>query len=89
VRAEVRLSLGGQQDEDLVVSLIASTHDEPPSIGILPDGEARAGRAPGVEHLGVGARRPADPLEEIEYEGLDGVRQQDLPRKTSKRSPRQ
>jgi hypothetical protein len=89
VGAEVRLSRGGQRDEHLVVSLIASTYDEAVSIGVLPDREARAGRAPRVEHLRVGARRPADPLEKIEYEGLDGVWQRDLRQKNSNRSPRQ
>jgi hypothetical protein len=76
---QVRLPCGGQQDEDVDVSRITSTYDETSSIGVFPDRKTWARRAPRVEYLGVRAGRPVDPLEEIDYEGLDGVGQRDLP----------
>jgi hypothetical protein len=86
VQVEVRLTGRGQRYEHLDVSGIAPPHDETASVGVLPDGESWAGRAPRIEHFAVGARRAADPLEKIEHEGLDGVGHQDLLRKTSNRS---
>src|SRR5947209_4662526 len=41
---------------------------------VLPHGQARAGRAPRVEHLGVRTRLGTDPFEEVEDEAFDGVR---------------
>src|SRR5581483_12385614 len=38
--------------------------DEPVRERVLPDREARAARAPGVDRLGVGTRARGDPVEE-------------------------
>jgi hypothetical protein len=51
----------------------ASTRDEPPLVGLLPDGEARTRRPPRFDDLGVGAWLTADPGEEIENEAVDGI----------------
>ena len=58
---------------------LAMANDEAALVGGLPDGEAWAGRAPCIEHFVVGTRTCADPLEQIEHQGLDGVGQRGPP----------
>ena len=47
--------------------------DEPTLLSGLPNRQARTRRPPGVQHLAVGTWARADPFEEIEDEGVDGV----------------
>ena len=42
------------------------TGNEATVVGVLPHGQAWAGRPPGIEHLGVGPRVGPDPLEKVE-----------------------
>jgi hypothetical protein len=49
------------------------TRDEASIVGVLPHGKARTRRPPRLEHLGVGAGVGADPLEEVEDQGVDGL----------------
>lgn len=42
-------------------------------VGVLPDGQARARGPPRVDDFRVGSRLGADPFQEIENEGIDGV----------------
>lgn len=50
------------------VTAVDPTGDQTMLYGVLPDGEPRAGGAPGVHHLRIRARLHGDPLDEIEYE---------------------
>ena len=47
--------------------------DETTLLSGLPNRQARTRRPPGVQHLAVGTWARADPFEEIEDEGVDGV----------------
>jgi hypothetical protein len=49
------------------------TVDEATLLSGLPNRQAWARRAPGLEDFGVGAWARADPFEEIEDEGVDSV----------------
>jgi hypothetical protein len=49
--------------------------DEAPLEGLLPHGQARARRPPGLEHLAIRPPARADPLEEVEYQRFDDVSQ--------------
>jgi hypothetical protein len=44
--------------------------DETAVVGILPDGKARTGRSPSVEHLIVGPVPSCEPLKQIKNQGF-------------------
>ncbi len=73
VLAQVRRPGGGQRD-----ARAASRHmmarDEPAVVGCFPHREARTRGSPRLEYLGVRTRAWADPLEEANDQGVDGVR---------------
>jgi hypothetical protein len=58
---------------ELTVPRLVDPLDEASVVGLLPDGKARARRPPRVEHLGVGARAGAQPLEEVQHKVVDVV----------------
>ena len=59
-------------------TLLIVTCYEAPVIRILPDGKPGTRGAPRGHDLGIGPRFGPDPFEEIEYEGVNGVRQRGL-----------
>ena len=63
----------GRQRDERAISRRVLACDEAPIDGLLPHGQARARRPPGVEHLGVGAGIGTDPLEEVEDQRVDGI----------------
>ena len=56
-------------------TLLMVTRYEAALIGILPDGKSRTRGTPCGHDLNVGPRSGPDPFEEIEYQGVDGIRQ--------------
>ena len=58
---------------DLTQVRNALTLDIAPVVGFLPHGQARAGRAPSFEHLGVWTRARSQPLKEIKNQILNNV----------------
>jgi hypothetical protein len=49
------------------------TRDEALVVGILPHGQTRARRPPGIEDLGVWTRSGTYPLKEVENQSFNGV----------------
>jgi hypothetical protein len=49
------------------------TRDEPPVVGLFPDGQARTRRPPRLNRLGVGAGAGAQPLKQVQNQALDDV----------------
>jgi hypothetical protein len=47
--------------------------DETSLVGLFPNGEARTGGAPGVDHLGIRTRRRPYPFQEVKKEIVDYV----------------
>ena len=66
------LPAGIRHRDEPTTTCLESTHDESMFVGVLPDGQARAGRPPCVDHLGVGARSAAYPLEQVEDQSFNG-----------------
>jgi hypothetical protein len=71
--AQELLTGNGHRNEAPSFGLM-TRRDEPPVVGVLPNGKARTRRPPGVEYLDVGARVRADPFEKVENQRLECVR---------------
>jgi len=48
--------------------------NEPSRVGVFPDGKTRAGRAPGLNDLTIRSRAWANPLKQVKYQSIDGIR---------------
>ena len=55
-------------------TLLRAACDEAARVGILPDWKTGARGPPCGHDLGIGPRSGPDPFEEIEYQGVDGIR---------------
>ena len=74
---EMLLPKGGQAN-DCSDAVLESTRYEAPITGILPYRKAGTRGAPRGHDLGIGLRIGPDPFEEIEDQGVDGIRQRNL-----------
>jgi len=63
----------GRRDANARVAVAVLGCEEPAIVGLFPDGQARAGGAPGFDDFLVGALAQGDPFKEVEDEGFDGV----------------
>ena len=67
------LQTGWRDHDPGGLTRLAMAHDEAGVGGVLPHGQARAGRPPGLHGLGVRPGVRADPLEEVEDQVVDGL----------------
>jgi hypothetical protein len=59
-------------------TMLMVTRYEAPLVGILPGGQPGTRGAPRGHDLPIGLRLGPDPFEEIESQGIDGIRQRGL-----------
>ena len=48
--------------------------NEPSRIGVFPDGKPRARGAPGLNDLTIRSRAWANPLQQVKYQSIDGIK---------------
>jgi hypothetical protein len=67
------LGAGRSHRDERALSANTTARNEAAVVGVFPHRKTRARRPPRLEHLGVGARFGAHPLEEIKDQCVDGV----------------